>query len=594
MTIQIGLLLLIIGISLVLFAFEWVPADVVALGVLITLILSGLLPAEQAFLGFGSDTVIMLLGLFILTASLLHTGVMDWAGRTIFHYTGDSPNRLLTIVMTAASSLSAFISNTASTAFFVPIVIGLAERTQVSASKLLLPLAFSTILASSITLVSTSTNIVISGLMTQSNLPPLGMFELAPVGLPILVVGVLYMLTVGRWLLPQRNGEDGALGDIGKRLYFTEIVVLPESTLVGKTLAESNLGQDFDVKVLSIVRHENSYLAPYSNRTLEPNDVLLIEGPRDEILKIKEAAGIEIKGDMKLTDPELQGADVQLVEVILLPRSPLIGRTLRQYRFRERYGLQVLAVYRSGETIRRKLNRIRLQIGDVLLIQGHRANSANITALAENNTFQVLGAVEAEPLMVRRAPIAIATFVGVLAAATFNLLSLPVAVLLGALIVFLTRCTTPERAYREVEWRALILIGSMLAVGAAMQSTGAAEYLAGQIVTLFGNAHPAWLLTGFFMLAVLLTQPMSNQAAAIVVVPVAIQTAQQLDLNPRTFAIMIAVAASTSYLTPLEPACLMVYGPGNYRFADFLKVGSLLTLLIFLISLFLVPLFWPL
>lgn len=591
MTPQVALLLLIIVAAVVLFSFEWVPADVTALGILLTLILTGLLPADQAFAGFSSDTVMMILGLFILTAALLHTGVVEMVGRAIMRYTGDNLNRLLSVVMVTSAGLSAFISNTASTAFFVPIIIGLAGRARVSASKLLMPLAFAAILASSVTLVSTSTNIVVSGLMTRYDLPPMGMFELAPVGIPIAVVGLIYMHLVGRWLIPDRGRPDDLDNGLGIRLYLTEALILPASPLAGKTLAESGLGRDLDLTVLQLVRDGDRYLVPRANRKLKAGDVLLVEGQRDEILKIKDTVGIDIKADVKLSDPELQTEEVRLAEVILLPGSPLIRRTLKSLRFRERYRMQVLAIYRHGETIRQKISQIRLKVGDVLLVQGH---PANIAGLAEDNLFSVIGAVEERRPNLPRARVAIAAFVGALVLATFNVVSLPVAVLLGALIVFLTGCLTPEEAYRQVDWRALILIGSMLGLGSAMEHTGTAEFLAAQIVERVGQANPLWLLTAFFALAVLLTQPMSNQAAAIVVVPVAIQTALRLDLNPRTFAMMIAVAASTSYLTPLEPACLMVYGPGGYRFVDFLKMGSLLTVLIYAVAIILVPLVWPL
>jgi di/tricarboxylate transporter len=343
--------------------------------------------------------------------------------------------------------------------------------------------------------------------------------------------------------------------------------------------------------VVQIVRDKNRYLAPRANTRLMENDVLLVEGWRDEILKLKDGVGLDIKANVKLSDPELQTEDLRLVEVILLPRSPLIGRTLKGFRFRERYGLQVLAINRYGETIRRKISQVVLRMGDVLLIQGHQTN---ITALEAGNTFRILNAVEDKRPHLRRAPQAIIIFVGALVLATFNVVSLPVAVLLGSLAAFLTRCITPAEAYREVEWKAIILIGSMLALGKAMDETETANFFAKQIVGFAGGAHPAWLLTAFFALTVLLTQPMSNQAAAVVVVPVAIQTALQLNLNPRTFAMMIAVAASCSYLTPLEPSCLMVYGPGRYRFIDFLKVGSLLTVFVYLIAILLVPLVWPL
>jgi di/tricarboxylate transporter len=316
-----------------------------------------------------------------------------------------------------------------------------------------------------------------------------------------------------------------------------------------------------------------------------------VEGVRDQILKIKDTTGISIKADAKLADPDQTEETLSLVEVILLTRSPLIGRRLKGIRFRERFGLQVLAINRRGESITRKISQVPLRMGDMLLVQGHRER---IRVLEEENLFHVLGAVEDNRPNVRRAPIAIAIFVGSLVAATFNLISLPVAMLLGSVLAFLTRCITPEEAYREVEWKVLILIGSMLAVGTAMESTGTAQYIATHIVSIGGAANPLWLLSAFFVLTVLLTQPMSNQAAAVVVVPIAIQTAQQLGMNPRTFTMMIAVAASCSYLTPLEPSCLMVYGPGRYRFMDFLKVGSLLTLIIFFLAILLVPMVWPL
>ena len=591
MTGQIALLLFIIGLSLALFSLERVPADVTALGILLTLVLTGLLPASEAFAGFGSDAVMMILGLFILTAALVRTGVVDMAGRAILHRTGDDPRRLLAVMMIASATLSAFMSNTATTAFFVPITIGLARKTRVSVSKLLMPLAFSSILASSVTLVSSSTNIVISGLMSRYDMRPMGMFELTLVGIPVAVVGLIYMFLVGRRLIPDR-GDPGESGrEFGIRPYLAEILILPHSPLGGKTLAESGLGRDLDLTVLRVVRAQRHYLAPQAGLRLEEGDVLLVKGQRDEILRVKDTVGVDIKADVKLSVPDLQTEDMRLVETILLRPSPLIGRTLKQVGFRERYGLQVLGVNRRGKTILRKISQISFRTGDQLLIQGHRTN---IAVLDENNTFRVIGTVDYQRPNVQRASAAMAIFAGALVAAAIDLLSLPVAVLLGALVAFLTRCITPDEAYREVEWKALIVIGCMLAVGSAMEHTGTARFLAAEIVGFIGHAHPAWLLTAFFALTLLLTQPMSNQAAAVVVVPIAVQAAFQLDLNPRTFAIMIAVAASCSYLTPLEPACLMVYGPGRYRFVDFLKVGSLLTALIYVLAIVLVPLAWPL
>ncbi len=588
---NILLQLALLAIALVLLILEIFPADVVALGLLLALTLTGLLPARQAFAGFGSDTVITILGLLVLTAALSRTGVVEIVGRAIIRRTGDNAYRILVIIVITTAVLGAFMSNTASTAFFLPITIGLAKKVKISPSRLLMPLAFASILTSSVTLISTSSNILISGLMTQYKLPPMGMFELAPVGVPISIIGIIYMLTIGRRMIPEREEMKTITEDFDLRPYLSEILIMPGSPLAHKTLGEAALGRDLDLTVLQVLRDGSRYLAPDARLVLQENDVLLVEGQRDAILQVNNIAGVDIKANITLVDPDLESEELGLAEVILLPRSPLIERTLKGIRFRERYGLQVLAINRGGEqTIHQKISDVRLHMGDVLLIQGP---PANIALLQEDRTFQLIGRVEENRLNFRRAPIAISIFVGILVVSAFEIIPLPVVIMLGALLAFVTKCITPEEAYREVEWKALILIGSMLGLGVTMESTGTASFLAGGIVNLVGTTHPLWLLAAFFLLTLLLTQPMAHQAAVVVVLPVAIQTALQLGLNPRTFAMMIAIAASCSYLTPLEPSCLMVYGPGKYKFVDFLKVGSILTVLIFILAIVLVPIVWP-
>ena len=590
---QIALLLGLLAVALALFWWERISSEVVALGLMLALAFTGLVPGDQAFAGFGSDTVIMILGLLILTAALERTGVVDLAGRAVLRHAGTSPDRLLLIVMLASAGIGAFISNTASTAFFLPMVFGIAKKSGVSVSKLLMPLAFSSIVTSSVTLVSTSTNMVVTGMMTRHGLPPMGMFELAPVGIPIAVVGIVYMYLARRFI-PDRAAPTELTEEFGVGSYLSEIVVLPGSALAGKTLAEANVGQQLGLEVLRIIRGEEESIAPRASTVLAEGDVLLVEGSQEDILMIKDTAGIEIIADAKLSDADLATEDTALVEAVLLPGSPLIGRTLQRELFRERYGLQVLGINHQGVHVVLELSKTPLQLGDILLLQGRRENIARLHA---SRAARVLGPLEAmEAIRPRRghAPLAIAIFVGVLALVAFRVLTMPMAVMLGALLVFVTRCITPEEAYAAVEWKAIILIGSMLSLGVAMEHTGTAKYLAGQLISLTGTTHPLWLLTIFFALTVFLTQPMSNQAAAIVVLPIALQSATQLGLNPRAFAMMIAVAASCSYLTPLEPSCLMVYGPGRYRFADFLKIGSVLTLLIYGVAIALVPLVWPL
>ena len=587
MTLSIGLVLLIVVLAVVAFAIEIVSADVVGLGVLLALVATGILTPAQGMSGFGSDAVLMIFGLLVMTAALARTGVVDVVGRMLVRRGQDKPGRLAVWIMVATGTLSSFISNTAATAFFLPVAMGIARRTHASPSRFLLPLAFASILASSVSLVSTSTNIVVNDLMKDAGMAEMGLFELAPVGVPILVIGLLYMALVGRRLIPVREGDESTL--LGARAYLAELVVHADSPFAGKTLAESRIGSDLGLTVLRIVRKGSGHLVPIASTRLEGDDVLLVEGARDDVLRVREVGGIDIRADVKIGDASVQDEDVGLVEAVLLPTSVLLGRTLRGVRFRERFGLQVLALEREGRVLQ-KLADVRLRLGDLLLVQGPRTD---LRAVEAARAFRVLGAVETKRPVVRRAGIAVSIFVLVLAVAGLRIVALPIAALLGAFLVFATRCITPEEAYREVDWKVVILIGSMLSLGTAMQVSGAADWLAGRVVDVVGTSGTS-LLSGFFALAVLLTQLMSNQAAAIVVLPVALQVAAKVGHDPRPFAVIVAVAASCSYLTPLEPSCLMVYGPGRYRFADFLRVGAPLTLLIYGIAITLVPRLWPL
>ena len=593
MTPDIALCLLILAGVVLLFAWDRVPADVVALGAMLAVIATGLLPPDKAFAGFSSDTVMMILGLLIMSAGLIQTGVVEIAGRFVFDIAGRNPAIFLPVIMIAVAGVSAFMSNTAATAFFVPLVIGYAAKVRASPSKFLLPVAFSSILTSSVTLISTSTNLVVSELLTRYQQPPMGMFEMAPVGVPIAVVGLLYVWLIGVRLLPQREDQQ-AESKIGERKYQADVLVADNGPLVGKSLNQAKITGDGALTVAKLIRGEETLRRPkqIAEMELQAGDELIIEGLRADLLKIKDIEGLDFKADVHLVDEEDDSAAAEptIVEGVVLPRSPLIGQSLRSLDFKGRYGLQVLALHRAGR-VPRTISSARLRMGDVLLLQG---SPDDVKALERGNLFNIFGGVEAGRLNRSRAPLAALIFAGAIAAATFKLASLPLAVLSGAFLMLLTRCLSPEEAYRQIEWKALILIGALLSLGTAMEVSGAGKYLAQQLIGVFGTDSHAALLSAFFILTVALTQPMSNQAAALVVLPIAMQTGLQLGADPRAFAMMVAVAASCSYLTPLEPSCLLVYGPGKYRFFDFFKVGAPLTVLIYLISILLVPLIWPL
>lgn len=591
MTPEIATCLLVLAAAIGCFAWDRVPADVVALGVMLTLVFTGLLKPSEAFAGFASDTVMMILGLLIMTAGLLRTGVVEKAGHLIFEVAGRSPATFLPVTMVAVAFVSTFMSNTAATAFFVPLVIGYAAKIGAPASQFLLPLAFASILTSSVTLISTSTNIVVSELMTGNGLPAMGMFELSPVGIPIAVAGILYVWLIGTRLIPDRSAKSTG-DDVGERTYQADVIVPPESPIVGCRIGETRIAKNSGLTVVRLLRDKLPIpdRRSVANAPLEPGDELLIEGQRADLLKVKDIEGFEFKADLHPASENGDESQSTIVEGVLLPNSPLIGETLSGLEFKDRYGLDVLAIHRAGN-LPQKISRTRLRLGDVLLLQG---TADDVKKLETGNLFNIFGGIDSSRLDVARAPLAIAIFASAILAASIQMASFPIAVMSGAFLMLVTRCVEPEEAYRQVEWKALILIGSLLSLGAAMESTGAGTYLAARLIDVIGRSSPYALLSCFFVLTIALTQPMSNQAAAVVILPVALQTAVQLDLNPRTFAMMVAVAASCSYLTPLEPSCLMVYGPGQYRFIDFFIVGLPLTLLIYLIAILMVPMVWPL
>jgi len=585
----IALLIVAIIAVMIVFSLEKFSVELPALGLMIFLVLSGMLTPEEAFAGFGSEVVILILGLLILTAALERTGIADVAARWMITRAGGSYVMVLAWVMTAAIIVGAFVSNTAATAFFLPIIFALARRTEISPGKLLMPLAFASILASSITLIGTSTNIVVSGILTDYGLQPLGLFELTPVGLLIAAVGFVYMLLVGRKLIPDRVTETG-LEHAATRIFLTEILIPDDSDLIGKTLAQTNLGKEFDLTVLRVLREGRRYLVPRAKTKLQSGDSLVVKGRREDIFRAHERLNIELQPEMAYSLPDLVEEDVVLTEAILLPGSPFIGRTLSGLDIRNRFGFQVLAIHRHSGAMTQKLSQVRLRNSDILVIQGP---GDELRILERQGLFRILGAdVKRKPRR-RRAALAGLIFLGTLLVGASGLVNLPLAILSGAVLVMMTRCITPEEAYSQINWTVLLLIAAMLALGRAMEVTGTAEFIAQWMLGLFSVPRPRVMLTVFFLITVLLTQPMSNQAAAVIALPIAINAATQLGWDPRAFAIMIAVAASCSFLTPLEPACLMVYGPGRYRFTDFPRVGALLSLLIYIIAVVLVPILWP-
>lgn len=582
----VTILLILFVAALVLFATEWLPVDVTALCLLSALLLFGLLKPKEAFAGFGNDTVLTLASLFILTRVLLRAGVIDWIGRVIAQRVKNA-TALIRTMLGAVAGVSAFTSNTATTAVFLPVVAGVSRRAGIPASRALMPLAFASILGGTITLIGTSTNLVVSGALPATGEKPLGFFELAWVGIPTALIGLLYLFFIAPRLLPARDAQ---LEDT-LRAYLADLTVAPGSPLIGQTLRESHLGRDFGVTVVAVRRGENTTYAPGANFRIQENDTLALEGPTDKILNVKNNLGMVSRSEQKL-QAQSEGAareskSIRLVEAVVMPSSPLIGRTLSEARFRERYGCSVLALHRRSR-ITERLGQMRVQVGDVLLIQG---STERIDGLGDH--LAVLGDLTEHQTDLKKAPAALILFLGAVVLGGLGVLPLSVAVVVAVAISLALRLITPEEAYSSIEWPVIVLVACMLGFGTAFEDTGAAKVLTGALSGVLGPLGPQGLLAALFLVTVALTQPMSNQAAALVMLPLAIGTAKTLGYDPRPFVIGITIAASNSFITPLEPSCMLVYGPGRYTFFDFVKVGMGLTIVTFIVSMLIIPVIWP-
>ena len=583
-TLPIFLVLFLLVAVVVVFSKEWVPVDVATLLLLCALVLLGILDVEEAFSGFSNDIIIILGSIFVLSGALMKGGVMDHLGEVISRVAGGSRTKVLLCVMPVTTFISSFMNNTTTTAVLMPAVLGVCKRSKVSPGKVLIPLAYASMLGGTCTLIGTSTNVAASGYVKTAGLVPFSMFEFLPVGLAVCIAGILFMTFVGHRFLPQTREAD--YSEAAMREFLSEVVITPGSPLAGQELRGASLAQ-MGLQVRAVLRGGRR-LEAEPHVTLQEGDLLLVQASREGLLQVKDTAGIEITQDLKMG---LTSETRTIAEALLMPQSSFIGRSVRELDLRRRFGLTVLAIYRHGHTLATRIGGLPLRAGDVLLLQ---ARPERFRALADNADLWILEEMEHQPARRRKGWWSVGVFLVAVIISSFGWMPLPIAFLLAALAVIGTRLITMEEAYNLIDWRLLILIAGMTSFGLAMQKTGAAAYLAGLIVAWFSPLGTVAVMLAFIVLTMLLTQPMSNAAAALVVLPVAMSTAHKLGLDARTFAVLVTLSASLSFITPFEPSCLIVYGPGKYKFRDFVVAGTPLTALVILIILVLVPLIWPL
>lgn len=585
---EILLLLALMLCATALFATEKVSVDLVALLLLSALMVSGLVTMEEGISGFSNPATITVGAMFILSAGLKKTGALSALGRQLFQLGKNLSLALLAMVITVGG-LSAFINNTAAVAVLLPLVLSMCARRKIPASRLLIPLSYASQLGGVCTLIGTSTNLLVNAILERSGHGSLSMFEFTPLGLIMMGTGIVYFFVAGPWLLPSRGG--GELTEAyGLQDYLTELHVMENSPLVGKTVRQSDLAQLHDVTVLEILRKRQKIWSPW-HEPLREGDILLVRGSIKDVMELKATAKLEIEPDFKLRDETLRTEDLTLVETMVPPRSRLIGKTLIELDFWWHYNTIVLAIKRHDRPLHEKLNRIHLRMGDVLLLQGR---TEEIDRIRRDEDFLFLSEVEQPSLRVGKAPVALGIITLVIGLAAMGILPILITAILGCVAMVLTRCISMEEAYASVDWKVLFLMAGVIPLGIAMDRWGAAALIASESLKLFGRYGPAGILAVLYIITAVLTEFMSNNASAILLTPIAISTAAAMGVDPKPFVMAICYAASTSFSTPVGyQTNTMIYSAGAYRFSDFMKAGIPLNLILWGVSVYFIPILWP-
>ena len=589
---ELTVVFIILAVAVVLFVSEAIPIDVTALLILAALIATGVLTPEEGVRGFSNPAPLTVAAVLVLSAGLIRTGAVVKLGTSISRLGGSAEIAQMAVILGTVGVMSAFINNTAAVAMFIPIVLGLAREKKISPSKLLIPVSFAGILGGICTYIGTSTNIIVGSILEDRGYAPFRMFEFTRLGTLFLIGGILYLLFIGRRLLPSRRTQDDLTTGYHLREYLTELVIQPRSRLIGKTLKESKLSQANDIEVLEIRRNKVRQGSLLPEIILAEGDLLIVKGNIDNIMRVREAEGVAIHARVKFSDEDLQSPDVVLAECVISATSGLIGKTIKEIDFRKRFLATTLAIRRHGGDIREKLGKVKLHFGDTLLIQGRRDR---LQSLRNSPDFMLIMEDSSTPrYRKRKMTAAVGIFAAVVALAAAGVVPIMVAAMLGALAMVLTRCLTIQEGYEAIDMRIVFLIAGTLSLGLALQKTGGAELIASRLIDLAGPYGPRVVLAVLYLLTMILTELMSNNATAALLTPIAIEIADGMGVDVRPFAFCIAFAASASFLSPIGyQTNTLVYGPGGYQFTDYFKVGLPISLSVWLLSTLFIPILWP-
>jgi di/tricarboxylate transporter len=592
MTFEIAIVLGIILLAVILFVSERFSIDTVAILTMVLFMVSGILTPAEGFAGFSNPATITVAAMFAISSAIFKSGALSSIGVGLTRIGRKNYLLCLLSLMLISGSLSAFINDTAVVALLMPVVIQVSQDIKVSPSKLLIPLSFGALMGGVCTLIGTSTNILVSGIAEAQGLEPLQMFEFTKAGIWFLLLGVAYMFFIGRHLLPNRaiNEDLSETFDMGD--YITEIVLLPDYESVGQPLYKSSLAETLDVEVMQVMR-DKERLQVFPSLVLHANDVLKIRCNVDKLKLLKEEKGIELKSERKFRDRDMRLNDSKLYEAIVTPNSYLEGKSIKSLDFRSyNYGASVLAIRHRNEILHEKLAHVKLSAGDVLLIA---ADKFQAEKLRENEDILIISQTEHSPYNYSKIiPVIAISFLVVLLAA-LGIAPIVLTSIAGVVLLIIFQCIGASEVYKAIDWKVIFMLAGVLSMGAALEKTGAAKLLADYLIYGVGEYGPHALLSVFFFITFMSTNFMSNNATAALLAPIAIVTAKELGVSVKPFLMAVAYAASLSFMTPMGyQTNTMIYGPGNYRFSDYLKVGTPLNILLWLLASLILPIFFPL
>lgn len=595
------LFFLILLAALVLFITEWIRTDMVAVLIVVALYVTRILKPAEALAGFSSEPAIVVAGIFVLSGALHVTGLSDMIGERIARLAGKGLTRAIAVIMPAVAVMSAFTHHVTTTAIMVPITLDLSRNRNLPASKLLMPMSFAASLGTTITIIGAPAFLIASTALQQSGRAGLGIFSIAPIGLALSLAGTAFVLLIGRFLLPKRKGSEDPARHFRLEDYLTEITVLPDSPFLKKTVAEIEDDESYHFKVLGLIRKGQRLRAPSKQEELKAGDVLVVRTTPEELVTIRKQSNVELH-PVKLYQTTKQrkkkeqdhedddGADL-FVQAMLGPRSDLAGRTLSEVDFRQRYGAIVVGLWRKDGWLNQEVSKVRLRANDMLVLEGDEDSLARV---AKDDAFLMVVPFHAEPKMIRKGWLAGLIMLATILLAAFNLMTIEMAAITGAAAVVLAGCIPVKQAYRSIDARIFVFIAGAIPLGDAMQKTGTANMLAGWLQQAVRGWPERLILLALFAVVAILTQFMSDAATTALFAPIAIALAQALGRPPEAFVVTVAMASVVAFLTPIgHHGNLLIYGPGNYNFMDFVKVGTPLTVLCALIVVWLAPLVWP-